>query len=127
MTQLITTNNQQHVSNVNDDVGITLLHLSPNVITLRSLLHLRPNVITLRSLLHLRPNVITLRSLLHLRAVITFRSSTDPRSMDHPCGHGPWTPSWTRSPMDHPLFCKVTSREFCGRKREAILAIIWTI
>ena len=63
MTQLITTNNQQHVSNVTDDVGITLLHLSPNVITLRSLLHLRPNV-------------ITLRSLLHLRAVITFRSST---------------------------------------------------
>ena len=57
------TNNQQHVSNVTDDVGITLLHLSPNVITLRSLLHLRPNV-------------ITLRSLLHLRAVITFRSST---------------------------------------------------
>ena len=63
MTQLITTNNQQHVSNVTDDVGITLLHLSPNVIKLRSLLHLRPNV-------------ITLRSLLHLRAVITFRSST---------------------------------------------------
>ena len=63
MTQLKTTNNQQHVSNVTDDVGITLLHLSPNVITLRSLLHLRPNV-------------ITLRSLLHLRAVITFRSST---------------------------------------------------
>ena len=63
MTQLITTNSQQHVSNVTDDVGITLLHLSPNVITLRSLLHLRPNV-------------ITLRSLLHLRAVITFRSST---------------------------------------------------
>ena len=55
---------------------MTLLHLNPNVITLRSLLHLRPNVITLRSLLHLRPNVITLRSLLHLRAVITFRSST---------------------------------------------------
>ena len=65
MTQLITTNNQQHVSNVTDDVGMTLLHLSPNVITLRSLLHLRPNV-------------ITLRSLLHLRAVITFRSSTGP-------------------------------------------------
>ena len=40
MTQLITTNNQQHVSNITDDVGITLLHLSPNVITLRSLLHL---------------------------------------------------------------------------------------
>ena len=46
MTQLITTNNQ-HVSNVTD-VGITLLHLSPNVITLRSLLHLRA-VITFRS------------------------------------------------------------------------------
>ena len=28
------------------------------------------------TLLHLSPNVITLRSLLHLRAVITFRSST---------------------------------------------------
>lgn len=41
MTQLITTNNQQHVSNVTDGVGITLLHLSPNVITLRSLLNLR--------------------------------------------------------------------------------------
>ena len=48
MTQLITTNNQKHVSNVTDDVGITLLHLSPNVITLRSLLHLRA-VITFRS------------------------------------------------------------------------------
>ena len=48
MTQLITTNNQQHVCNVTDDVGITLLHLSPNVITLRSLLHLRA-VITFRS------------------------------------------------------------------------------
>ena len=44
-----------------------------------TLLHLSPNVITLRSLLHLRPNVITLKSLLHLRAVITFRSSTDVR------------------------------------------------
>ena len=54
MTQLITTNNQQHVSKVTDDVGITLLHLSPTV--------------------------ITLRSLLHLRAVITFRSSTSWRS-----------------------------------------------
>ena len=43
-----------------------------------TLLHLSPNVITLRSLLHLRPNVITLRSLLHLRAVITFKSSTVP-------------------------------------------------
>ena len=63
MAQLIATNNQQHVSNVTDDVGMALLHLSPNVITLRSLLYLRPNV-------------ITLRSLLHLRAVITFRSST---------------------------------------------------
>ena len=41
-----------------------------------TLLHLSPNVVTLRSLLHLRPNVITLRSLLHLRTVITFRSST---------------------------------------------------
>ena len=41
MTQLITTNNQQHVSNVTDDVGITLLHLSPNVITLCGLLHLK--------------------------------------------------------------------------------------
>lgn len=48
MTQLITTNNQQHVSNVTYDVGITLLHLSPNVITLRSLLNLRA-VITFRS------------------------------------------------------------------------------
>ena len=48
MTQLITTSNQQHVSNVTDDVGITLLHLSPNVITLRSLLHLWA-VITFRS------------------------------------------------------------------------------
>ena len=48
MTQLMTTNNQQHVSNVSDNVGLTLLHLSPNVITLRSLLHLRA-VITLRS------------------------------------------------------------------------------
>ena len=48
MTQLITTNNQQHVSKVTDDVGMTLLHLSPNVITLRSLLHLRA-VITFRS------------------------------------------------------------------------------
>ena len=48
MTQLITTNNQQHVSNITDDVGITLLHLRPNVITLRSLLHLRA-VITFRS------------------------------------------------------------------------------
>ena len=51
MTQLITTNNQQHVSNVTDDVGITLSHLSPNVITLRSLLHLRA-VITFRSSRH---------------------------------------------------------------------------
>ena len=51
MTQLITTNNQQHVSNVTDDVGITLLHLSPNVVTLRSLLHLRA-VITFRSSTH---------------------------------------------------------------------------
>ena len=25
----------------------------------------------------------------------------DPRSMDHPCGLGPWNPSWTRS-MDYP-------------------------
>ena len=58
MAQLIATNNQQHVSNVTDDVGMALLHLSPNVITLRSLLYLRPNVITLRSLF------------------ITFRSST---------------------------------------------------
>ena len=48
MTQLITTNNQKHVSNVTDDVGITLLHLSPNVITLTSLLDLRA-VITFRS------------------------------------------------------------------------------
>ena len=63
MMQLITTYNQQYVSNITDDFGIALLQLSPNVITLRSLLHLRPNV-------------ITLRSLLHLRAVITFRSST---------------------------------------------------
>ena len=63
MMQLITTYNQQYVSNITDDIGIALLHLSPNVIPLRSLLHLRPNV-------------ITLRSLLHLRAVITFRSST---------------------------------------------------
>ena len=62
---------------VNDDVCVTLFHLSPNVVTLWSLLHLRPNVITFRSLLHLRPNVITFRSLLHLRSVITFRSSTD--------------------------------------------------
>ena len=61
---------------VNDDVCVTLFHLSPNVVTLWSLLHLRPNVITFRSLLHLRPNVITFRSLLHLRSVITFRSST---------------------------------------------------
>ena len=45
-----------------------------------TLLHLSPNVITLKSLLHLRPNVITLRSLLHLRAVITFRSSTSARN-----------------------------------------------
>ena len=37
MAQLIATNNQQHVSNVTDDVGMALLHLSPNVITLRSL------------------------------------------------------------------------------------------
>ena len=48
MTQLITTDNQQHVSNVNDDVGVTLLHLNPNFITLRSLLYLRA-VITFRS------------------------------------------------------------------------------
>ena len=25
----------------------------------------------------------------------------DPRSMDHPCGPSPWTPSWTQS-MDYP-------------------------
>ena len=48
---------------VNDDVSITLLHLSPNVVKLRSLLHLRPNV-------------ITFRTLLQLGSVITFRSST---------------------------------------------------
>ena len=48
MTQPITTDNKQHVSKVTDDTGITLLHLSPNVITLRSLLHLRA-VITFRS------------------------------------------------------------------------------
>ena len=42
----------------------------------------------------------------------------DPRSMDHPCGLGPWNPSWTRSmdyprgttspppPPPHPSFCK---------------------
>ena len=47
MTQLITTNDQQHVSKVSNDVGITL-HLSPNVTTLKSLLHLRA-VITFRS------------------------------------------------------------------------------
>ena len=57
MTQLITTNNQQHVSNVTDDVGITLLHLSPNVITLRSLLHLRA-VITFRSSTPVAGNII---------------------------------------------------------------------
>ena len=51
MTQLITTKNQQHVNNVTDNVGITLLHLSPNVITLRSLVHLRA-VITFRSSTH---------------------------------------------------------------------------
>lgn len=46
---------------VNDDVCVTLFHLSPNVVTLWSLLHLRPNVITFRSLLH-SGSVITFRS-----------------------------------------------------------------
>ena len=36
------------VSDVTDDVGMTSLHLSPNVITLTTLLHLR-EVITFRS------------------------------------------------------------------------------
>ena len=53
------------VGYVLDDVSIALLHLSSNVITLRSLSHLRPNVITFRNLLHLR-SVITLRSLVTL-------------------------------------------------------------
>ena len=26
----------------------------------------------------------------------------DPRSMDHPCGPGPWTPSWTLVQLDYP-------------------------
>ena len=37
-------------------------------------------------------------------------------------GAGPWTTT-----VDHPSFCKVTSRKIFRRKREVILALIWTI
>ena len=47
----------------------------------------------------------------------------DPRSMDpvhHPCAPSPWT-----TPVDHPLFCKVTTRKkIFRRKREVILALV---
>ena len=53
------------LAQLNDCIG-GLLHLGPNVITLRTILHLGLNVITFRALSHLGPNVITFRTLLHL-------------------------------------------------------------
>ena len=38
-----------------------------------------------------------------------------------------WTPGPWTTLVDHPLLCKVTSREIFGRKRETILALFWTI
>ena len=40
------------LAQLNDCIG-ALLHLGPNVITVRALLHLGPDVITFRTLLHL--------------------------------------------------------------------------
>ena len=50
----------------------------------------------------------------------------DPRSMDHPCGAGPWTPSWARSGVQLWTTPHFTSRKIFGRKREVILTPIWT-
>ena len=38
----------------------------------------------------------------------------DPRSMDHPCGAGPWTPSWARSGQFVGLICSGEGLDDCN-------------
>ena len=60
------------LAQLNDCIG-ALLHLEPNVITLRALLHLGPNVITFRTLLRLE-------QLLHLGLLQAYHAHSGSQS-----------------------------------------------